>query len=50
LSTPCVRAVTWDHWSDTDPHLTPHGGLIDAGGKVSPLLTGLTGLRTNYLA
>ena len=27
LCTPHVRAVTWDHWSDAEPHLTPSGGL-----------------------
>lgn len=44
-----VRAVTWDHWADSDPHLTPSGGLIDASGKVRPLLARLQGIRTHYL-
>jgi hypothetical protein len=44
-----VRAVTWDHWSDADPHLTPCGGLVTAGGKVNPLLARLGGLRSKFL-
>jgi hypothetical protein len=49
LCTPHVRAVTWDHWSDAEPHLTPSGGLIDASGQPNPLLTRLRGLRTAHL-
>jgi len=49
LCTPHVRAVTWDHWSDSDPHLTPSGGLIDAGGRPKPLLSRLRTLRTSHL-
>lgn len=45
-----VQAVTWDHWSDADPHLTPHGGLIDSGGRIHPLLAQLESLRKAYLA
>ncbi len=50
LCEPAVRAVTWDHWSDTDPHLTPNGGLVDAAGRVNLLASGLRGLRTAFLA
>jgi hypothetical protein len=49
LCTPHVRAVTWDHWSDSDPHFTPGGGLIDAAGQPNPLLTRLRALRTAHL-
>lgn len=49
LAWPRVRAVTWDHWSDADPHLVPHGGLLDAQGLAKPLLTRLRGLRTAHL-
>lgn len=49
LCTPHVRAVTWDHWSDADPHLTPSGGLIDAAGRPKPLLSRLRSLRTAHL-
>ena len=50
LCKPQVRAVTWDHWSDADPHLTPRGGIIAADGSINPLLAGLRSLRTTYLA
>jgi hypothetical protein len=49
LSWPHVRAVTWDNWSDADPHLVPHGGLLDAQGRVKPLLARLRALRTEHL-
>jgi hypothetical protein len=49
LCTPHVRAVTWDHWSDADPHLTPSGGLIDPAGHPKPLLSRLRALRTAHL-
>lgn len=49
LCKPEVRAVTWDHWSDADPHLTPAGGLITAAGTANPLLARLEGLRMKYL-
>jgi hypothetical protein len=44
-----VRAVTWDHWSDADPHLVPHGGLLDASGRPKPLLARLRALRAEHL-
>lgn len=46
---PHVRSVTWDNWSDLDPHLTPFGGLIDPSGKPKPLLSRLRTLRTAHL-
>ncbi len=49
LCTPHVRAVTWDHWSDADPHLTPCGGLIDAAGVPKPLLGRLRTIRAAHL-
>jgi hypothetical protein len=49
LCKPQVRAVTWDHWSDTDPHLTPNGGLIDTHAKPRPLLARLGALRAAHL-
>jgi hypothetical protein len=49
LCTPHVRAVTWDHWSDAEPHHTPTGGLIDAAGQPKPLLSRLRTLRTTHL-
>ena len=49
LCNPLVRAVTWDSWSDADPHLTPWGGLVESMGTVKPLLSRLTGLRSEQL-
>lgn len=49
LCTPHVRAVTWDHWSDADPHLTPNGGLVDSSGRSKPLLSRLQTLRGAHL-
>lgn len=49
LAHPQVRAVTWDHWSDADPHLVPHAGLIDPTGRPRPLLARLQSLRAAYL-
>ena len=49
LCKPEVRAVTWDHWSDADPHLIPNGGLVTAAGVVNPLLSRFEGLRAKYL-
>jgi hypothetical protein len=46
---PQVRAVTWDHWSDADPHLTPFGGLIDCTGRAKPLLGRFQAIRTAHL-
>jgi hypothetical protein len=46
---PQVRAVTWDNWSDAEPHLIPHAGLLDAAGRTKPLLARLRGLRTEHL-
>lgn len=49
LCKPQVRAVTWDHWTDADPHLTPNGGLVDSAGQPCPLLTRLQAIRTDHL-
>jgi len=50
LCKPQVRSVTWDHWSDADPHLTPFGGLVDAAGHPHLLLARLQALRAAHLA
>jgi hypothetical protein len=49
LCKPHVCAVTWDHWNDADPHMTPAGGLIDPTGRPKPLLARLRSLRVDYL-
>lgn len=47
---PQVRAVIWDHWTDAEPHLVPHGGLLDPTGRPKPLLARLRVLRNAHLA
>lgn len=49
LCWPQVRAVTWDHWSDAEPHLIPHSGLLDENGLTKPLLARLRALRAEHL-
>ena len=49
ISCPEVRAVTWDHWSDAEPHLVPHGGLLDSEGRARPLLSRLRTLRSAHI-
>ncbi|HSQ55639.1 MAG TPA: hypothetical protein VLM40_07830 [Gemmata sp.] len=44
-----VRAVTWDHWSDSQPHIVPFSGLLDSAGCPKPLLTRLGTLRSAHL-
>lgn len=49
LCKPQVRSVTWDHWADAEPHLTPNGGLIALSGRANPLLGRLQGLRAAHV-
>ena len=49
VSKPYVRAVQWIHWSDAEPHLFPHCGLLDAKGKVKPALGRLRTIRDEFL-
>jgi hypothetical protein len=49
LCTPLVRSVTWDHASDTAPHLTPFSGLLDGAEQPKPVLDYLLALRTEHL-
>ncbi|MBA4066718.1 MAG: hypothetical protein C0501_24035 [Isosphaera sp.] len=49
LSIPHVRAVTWDHWADSEFHLTPGGGLVGTDNRPKPLLARLRTLRTAHL-
>ena len=49
LSKPHVRSVTWDHWSDSDPHTTPFGGIVNSSQQLNPLLIQLKALRTDHL-
>lgn len=45
-----VHGIVWDGWSDAEPHLLSHSGLIDANGLPRPLLEYLTRLRKDFLA
>lgn len=41
IAKPSVHTVVWDHFADAEPHLTPHGGLIDGAGRPKPALEAL---------
>jgi len=49
LCWPKVRAVTWDNWSDAEPHLVPNSGLLNAAGRAKPLLARLRALHEEHL-
>lgn len=49
LCIPHVRSVSWDHWSDVDPHMSPWSGLNDDRGQAKPLLSRLRTLRLAHL-
>jgi hypothetical protein len=45
-----VHGVVWDGWSDAEPHVMSHSGVIDADGQPRPLLEYLTRVRREFLA
>ena len=45
-----VHGVVWDGWSDAEPHVMSHSGVIDGQGQPRPLLEYLTRLRREFLA
>jgi Glycosyl hydrolase family 10 len=45
-----VHGIVWDGWSDAEPHVMPHSGLIDSNGHERPLLEYLTRLRREFLS
>lgn len=49
LCKPYIRALAWTHWDDRQPHLVPHGGLVDAAGNLRPALRKLVELRWEHL-
>jgi hypothetical protein len=49
LCQPHIRSVTWDHWSDSDHHITPFGGLVDTLGRATPLLYRFQALRAAHI-
>ncbi|KAA1258456.1 hypothetical protein LF1_09760 [Rubripirellula obstinata] len=44
-----VHGIVWDSWSDAEPHVMTHGGLIDQQGNTRPLLDYLTRVRKEFL-
>jgi len=46
---PFVHSVRWTHFSDAEPHLFPHCGLVDAQGQPRPALARLRALREAHL-
>jgi len=49
LCKPYIQSVHWTHFSDADPHLFPHCGLVDIQGKPKPALDALIKLREAHL-
>ncbi|VTR98736.1 endo-1,4-beta-xylanase [Tuwongella immobilis] len=49
LAKPAVWGVTWDHLCDSEPHLTPHGGLLDMQNRPKPALARLKQVRDTFL-
>lgn len=45
---PYVSGVAWWHWSDAQPHLAPHSGLLAADGRPRPALDALKQLRRQF--
>jgi hypothetical protein len=45
-----VHGVVWDGWSDADPHVMSHSGLLDGDNHPRPLLEYLTRVRREFLA
>jgi hypothetical protein len=49
LCRPSVQEVQWVQFSDSDPHLFPHCGLLDHQRQPRPVLQALTELRQEHL-
>lgn len=45
-----VHGIVWEGWSDAEPHVNSHSGVIDADGHPRPMLDYLTRLRKEFLA
>ncbi|TWT83550.1 hypothetical protein CA13_50160 [Planctomycetes bacterium CA13] len=50
LAKHCVHAIVWEGWSDAEPHVLSHCGMIDANNQVRPLLEYVTRVRREFLA
>ncbi len=44
-----VHGIVWDGWSDAEPHINSHSGLLDVGGRPRPLMEFLQQLRRDHL-
>jgi hypothetical protein len=49
LCKPFVQSVQWTHSFDAESHLFPHCGLVDAAGRVKPVMQQLRALRESHL-
>jgi hypothetical protein len=49
LCKPYVQAVQWVHFADSEPHIFPGCGLVDAEGVLRPALSALESLRQTHL-
>jgi len=49
VAKPYVSGVIWHQFSDAEPHLVPHGGLVDANGNIKPAMNRLRQVRDKYL-
>ncbi len=49
LAKQVVHGIVWNGWSDSEPHVQSHSGLIDTCGKPRPMLEYLTKLRREVL-
>jgi hypothetical protein len=44
-----VHGVVWGGWSDAEPHVMSHSGVVDSEGQQRPLLEYLTRVRREFL-
>ncbi len=44
-----VHGIVWNGWSDAEPHVLNHSGLVDGDGNTRPLLDYLSRLRRDFL-
>ncbi len=50
LCKPYVKAIHWAHSADSEPHVFPWCGLVDAQGQPRPALAALEALRKQHLS
>jgi hypothetical protein len=46
---PFVEGVSWTHWTDAEPHVFPHTGLLDTGNVAKPVLAEIQKVREQHL-